>query len=98
MIRYALVVALLAGPAAAEQPSGPPLPTLMMTVDDDAGGRRLVRCGDFTKDADGSWSSVRQIRIGDFYLAPPVQFSLGMPVNGVPVVAILDARCQGRPT
>jgi hypothetical protein len=92
----ALPALLLTGIARAEQPSERPLP-LLITVGDDTGARRVVRCDDFTKDSDGVWSSVRTIRIEDVYLAPPVRFPAMFRINGVQVGAIVDAQCQGDP-
>lgn len=84
-MRTLLFVSLVvAGPALAQQPNPPaPAPTAQL------------RCDDFTRNPDGSWSALHPVTINGVTLGGPgVRFREGVAFGGVDLAAILNQRCH----
>jgi hypothetical protein len=53
-----------------------------------------LRCADFQKNPDGSWSAVRVVTVGASTISPGVSFIRGVVISRVSIAQQLDGRCM----
>jgi hypothetical protein len=55
-----------------------------------------LRCADFVRNPDGSWSAIRHLAVNGVMLIPGVPFLPGTLFGGVDVAVILEMQCRFR--
>jgi hypothetical protein len=53
-----------------------------------------LRCSDFVRNSNGSWSPVRPVTINGVTMGPGVAFAPGVAFGGVDLAAVLNQQCS----